>query len=566
MRGGPFRVALRRPGWPLCALAAWIVLVVVIDVVWLHRLRSSAPPEYDEAGYLAIALRDLHGLQDAGLSGLVEAFTDQHANAPLVPLLEGLVLSLTGFTATSTVIVQVVCAAGLGVVTYGLARHVVDGPWAALAGGLTVALPVVSMYSRIFHFAVPAALCLTTAAWLVAASDGLRRRWLAVGAGATLGLMTLTRTMTIAYLPGIGVAALLVALRGEDARRSRLTSFALFVGATALVGAPWYIGSYATVRAYLFGFGYGEASASYGQAYAFPSLDFFLKEARVVAADMQLAAFAAVALGVVGGLLRLAHARTRRCPHSMALADPHPRRRRRRRVRRVDELEKRRDCVLAALASIPRHRCRRGGRCDAVRAMRVTVAVALCLASAVSLGIQSGVSPTLARPWTVALPLLDRVAVTDGRWPQREDVAGEGFHLPPVTDPLPPIHRRWMPFMEQEIVAVRGYLRDGRLIIATGSVLLSTTRFSLAAQLVARQAFQFQRVADAHDRDATRELLEASPGATLVTAAPSPNGSGIDQSVIVSAAEASGFRAFRTSRAPDGRLVTWWTRASSGSQ
>jgi 4-amino-4-deoxy-L-arabinose transferase-like glycosyltransferase len=87
--------------------------------------------------------------------------------------------------------------------TYGVARHLMPARWAALAALCVGTAPVVSDFSRLFHFAVPAAALLTAALWALLSSDGLRRtRWV-VAAGVLLALMLTARTMTVSYVPGV---------------------------------------------------------------------------------------------------------------------------------------------------------------------------------------------------------------------------------------------------------------------------------------------------------------------------------------------------------------------------
>jgi 4-amino-4-deoxy-L-arabinose transferase-like glycosyltransferase len=192
-RPRPRRVTTRTTGGAVLIVAAWVAVVVLIDAWWLHRFRPSAPPEYDESGYMAIALRDFHALGSGGIGGLVSAYIHQVPEAPLVPLVTVIPYAILGAGVGTSIVTEMVAVAGLALATYALARRVVKSAWAALAAVVAISLPVVSDYSRIFHFAVPAAALLTAAAWALARSDGMRSRRWAVAAGVLTGCTALAR-------------------------------------------------------------------------------------------------------------------------------------------------------------------------------------------------------------------------------------------------------------------------------------------------------------------------------------------------------------------------------------
>jgi Dolichyl-phosphate-mannose-protein mannosyltransferase len=561
---------MRGPGRPVLALAFWTIVVLVVDVWWLNRYRASAVPEYDESGYMSIALHNFHALQADGLSGLVSSFVHQVPEAPLVPLVTVLPYLLLGADVGSSVATQLVAVAALGLATYALARRVVSAEWAALAAGVSIALPVVSDFSRAFHFAVPAAALLTAAAWALARSDGLRSRRWAVAAGVLVGCMVLARTMTIAYLPGIGAAALVICLRGPEIRR-RLVSLALLAGAAAVVAGTWYApnGNYRTVSDYLVGSGYGGEAGRYGQGYSTISIDYWLKQARVmVTAEL----FLPLALAMLACLVAFLVSRHwRKIDVRAALA----------RLVRSDlvipllivlegylALTSSRNvgtafslpwlpslvvlCVVCA-ARVPSHLARRG------------LAAGLAAAAMFAVVMKSDAVEPLAPRTEVRIPAFATVPVSDGNWLARRDVAADGYRLPPASDPLPHVHREWVPFAERETKAVLAAAKarglDPRLLVGTGDAVLSTTRFALGAALRDHKLPTRLLVPGSNAKDYARQLRDEAIS-LLVTADPPPNGGDVDRGQVAAAARTAGYRPFRTSTAPDGREVTWWWRRS----
>lgn len=551
------------------ALAGWVLVVLVIDIWWLHRYRASAVPEYDESGYMAIALHDFHALKTDGLRGLVSSYVHQVPEAPLIPLVTVVPYALFGAGVANSVVTQVASVAVLGFATFGLARRVVDAYWAALAAAVAIALPVVGDYSRTFHFAVPAAALFTAAAWALARSDGMRSRRWALAAGALAGLTVLARTMTIAYLPGIGVAALALCLRGPDIRR-RLGSLALFVGATVAVAATWYApnGNYRAVHDYLVGTGYGGEATRYGNAYSALSIDYWIKQARVTISRELYLPLALVLLACVVAFLL-----SRQWRHVRARAA----------LRRLVQSDVVIPLVIVVEGYLALTSSRNIGTAFSLPwlpsltvlcvfcASRVSndvarhvLAAALVAASVFAVVMKSDAVDALAHRDAVHLPVLGTVPVIDGNWIERQDVAGDGYRLPPASDPLPRLHRQWVPFAEREVAAVLEAAKrrrlDPKLIVGTGDGILSSTRFSLAAALAGETLPTSRLKPEATPGAYARELRD--PTLTLlVTADPPPSGGDLKRAQVESAASAAGFRPFRTGRAPDGRAVRWWWRA-----
>ena len=82
-----------------------------------------------------------------------------------------------------------------------------------------------------------------------------------------LGLTLLTRTMTIALIPGQILAAALVVVFASADRSRRAASFALALAVGIAIAATWYVRSWRVVAEYLVGYGYGDRSVYYGQAF-----------------------------------------------------------------------------------------------------------------------------------------------------------------------------------------------------------------------------------------------------------------------------------------------------------
>jgi 4-amino-4-deoxy-L-arabinose transferase-like glycosyltransferase len=252
-----------RARWALVVLAAALTLVV-IHVTWLLANRRGYPLDVDEAGYMAIALHDHAGLASGGLDGYWHAIDSQYPQAPLVPALTALVYLIhPGIVISFPVILAFFVL--LVMSTYAIAERLSGPRIGALAALVIATSPGVIALSRLFIFAVPSAALLAVAVYALLRSDGFRRTGWALATGVVAGLLVLSRTFSVAFVPGLIVAGLLALIVRGPARRWRaLANLGLATVAGTAVAATWYWHNYDAVKAYLTSFGYGKQAAEYG--------------------------------------------------------------------------------------------------------------------------------------------------------------------------------------------------------------------------------------------------------------------------------------------------------------
>jgi 4-amino-4-deoxy-L-arabinose transferase-like glycosyltransferase len=202
---GPRRARDRLGATGFVVVAA--LLLAGLHALWLARFRFGFITDWDEAGYIAIALNDLQGLTE-GPGAFVDAVGHSlGTQPPIVPLSAIPLLAVFRRSVDVAQLVMPIWSVALVLAAYGLARQLMSPRWSALAALCVGTAPVVADYSRLFHFAVPAAALLTAALWALLKSDGLRRTGWVIGAGVLLALMLTARTMTVSYLPGVACAS-----------------------------------------------------------------------------------------------------------------------------------------------------------------------------------------------------------------------------------------------------------------------------------------------------------------------------------------------------------------------
>lgn len=291
-----------RGRWTLAVVAGCLAMVA-INLWWVATYRHGYPLNIDEAGYTAIGVVDYFGLRDGGLSGWWDAIQQQAPNAPLVSALASLGLKFSsgimpGFA------VLIAFGALLTLATYGVAERLAGPRLGALAALAVATSEGAILFSREYIFALPTAALLTSAVYAGMRSEGLARRRWAIACGALLGLMLLTRTMAVAFIPGVLVAVVVTGLvRGREDLAKKALSLALAALAGVAVAATWYWRNLQPVLDYLTSFGYGNQAEAYGADNPLLSWDRLRTTAQKIA-DIDLLAPMTVIVAV--GLIALA--------------------------------------------------------------------------------------------------------------------------------------------------------------------------------------------------------------------------------------------------------------------
>ncbi|HMK63197.1 MAG TPA: glycosyltransferase family 39 protein [Acidimicrobiales bacterium] len=419
------------------------LLLAVLDVIWLQHFQAHGPLNGDEAGYLATAASDAQALTGGGPVSLLHALAGQHYGAPFAPLVASFVMSIFGVSAVVGLATLALFAAVLVLATYGVARAVVPSPWAALAAVVTGCMPAVLAFSRDFEFAVPSATVMAVALWALLRSDGLKSPGWAVAFGIAVGVLVLTRTMALAYLPGIGLAALAVV---AGRRRPRaLLHLATAAVAAAIVAGLWYLPNFRTVGHYLLHFGYGSESTTTGPARSVASWGYWSKELILVGQELGLPLLVALGIGVIWGVvLTVRRARVTITSSwrefvgadvvmlAVVVVEGYLALTSTRNMGSGFGLTWLPAVVVLAVAGL----ARLPGRW--VRYLLAGVSAAACVLSVVA---ASDVVVALSNPVTVSVPGLGRQPVVDGQAEVDIQLAGSDFPLQPIGQPLAP--RNW---------------------------------------------------------------------------------------------------------------------------
>lgn len=560
--------ASQRLAWAKTAIvlvAGIVCVLVVLHVVWLVRFRRGYVTEWDESGYLQFSLSNFDALHDQGLWTFAKTVGGRGTFGPLLPFVTSLAYPIVGRGIFGSLLVLPLFFAGLVGASFGLARRLVSDSWAVVAALAVAAIPAVTDYTRLFHFALPATACMTAALWALVRSDGFRRTGWAAAFGLFVALTLLARTMTVAYIPGFVLAAGTVFLVGAPELRFRLRNLAIAVGTTGLIAGPWYIRNARSVYDLLLNSGYGEGATPFGHHYPVASWGYWAKELRLDLSYMWLPLAAALLVCFAAGLAylvgRARRPRSARAAAVLAL------------VLVVLEgyvvLTSSRNegtgfalpwvpalviLGVTAAASIP------------ARTVRVALASVLVVVSVGAVLSKSGWVEPLAKVRTVAVPGLGRVSLTDGRGIIQTEVAGDGYDIGRVTQPLPALHRGWLP-LARDVVgwSLRRAEQRGQplhLTLGLEDRIFGNSRLILAAQLWFHQFLPVDYLRSFPDGDTVasyrRQLLSPQTENALITGNPPPVTT-ITRRKVEAAARSLGFIPVKSFTMPDGRTIwIWW--------
>jgi 4-amino-4-deoxy-L-arabinose transferase-like glycosyltransferase len=541
-------------------VVAAAALLALLHVVWLIRFRFGYVTDWDEAGYISNALSYLQGLGD-GPSAFVDAVGHSlGTQPPVVPLSAVPLLGLFGRSVDVAQLAMPIWSLALVLATYGLARQLMPARWAALAALCLGSAPVVADYSRLFHFAVPAAALLTAALWAVLRSDGLRRmRWV-VAAGVLLALMLTARTMTVSYLPGVAIGAGLPLIAGGADRRVRVRNFAVLWLVALGIAALWWVPVWGTVTNYLRSAGYGAEATGYGGGASLLSLDWWTTEIQVLGNYLQLALALALLAGLLaGGAFALRRPlRPRSSLDSPALLPA---------VVVVEgylALSSTSNqgtgfalpwipalvvLALGAAASVP------------ARPLRVCLAGLLLAVCVLNLAVKNGVSERLSEPRLVDVPLIGDVTLTDGRDFVYAALDAYGYPVRPPPARLPEEYKEWASLNERLVAVVAPGDEEASVTVGTGDYLINETRLELASRLERRRGLELGLIRPPATLGSYRRQLAAENPDALILSEPARRPLWpVNPLLLAGAAQRSGARETRRLRAPDGRQVFVWTR------
>ena len=241
----------------------------VSSALWVIHWRHGQPFDIDEAGYSNLGIADLRALQQRGIIGWIRAVDGPNIFSPITTALATPFLLVLGVHDVTMLLVPLALTLASTALFFALARRILARPAAWAATILLATTPSVIDYSRTFVFVAAATMVMVGALYTLLRSNRLQSRHWSVAFGVCVGLLPLARTETVAYIPGLVVAAAaagcLADQRGRAARNGAIAAVC-----AVLTAASWLAPNHnwLSVWDYLTGYGYGHAAANYGQSHS----------------------------------------------------------------------------------------------------------------------------------------------------------------------------------------------------------------------------------------------------------------------------------------------------------
>ena len=563
---------LRRDAYHRTGIIAVILIFTLVNIRWLYLYRVGQAYDMDEAGYLTYALEDFRALASGGIAGWVQQIEAPSYQAPLTTLLTSLVFTVTGPSPSFGFVTMGLAGLATIVLGYAIGRTVGGGLVGVISAAMIACNPAVLNAVRGYSFAMPATAMLSLAVLAMLRSDGFRRAgWLAVFGLAT-GLLPLTRTVTIAFLPALGVAALLLALVAGQARRSLPRLVAAGFIALAVM-AIWLVPNGRSVAGYLLQFGYGSRSAVYNPGVSTGLSDRLVFMMQYINAYVYLPAFLYIVAGtcldlgfLVAGLVSGRRAGDASAHQRLALLV----------------------VVLGSLGVLMSTQNKGAAFATPLVPLLLVLATcgfmqgrtlrfglpAACLAAAIAAAwpavTMADLKTRLAWPSTANVPVLGAAVVSSGTGPVQNYEAAAGY----VSDvPTMPVSAgdggRWLEVLALTARTISDNGGD-EAVTAFGArgYLYNTNEVNFAWMFGGHRVLPMVQVTPevvGDSVDAYRTFLTGGDGtrACLLVTATETTGEirpPITPSYMVEAARAGGFRAGPHWPLPDGREATLWTR------
>lgn len=243
-----------------------VFLFGVMNLLWISIFRADSILDIDEAGYFSISFVDYYALINHGWIDWLQTVESPSIQSPITTMITSFFFLIFGPKLITGFIVLLFFAIVTLIAVYSLSRYL-GGKYLGLMTCLLLATcPTFINFARTYHFALPASAITTLALLALLRSERFENLKWSIIFGVCLGLMPLTRTMTIGFIPGLVISAIFYSF-GSPYNRWRRFSFlflSFFIG--ICIAAIWLIPNGKLVFDYLLSFGYGNRVAEYANA------------------------------------------------------------------------------------------------------------------------------------------------------------------------------------------------------------------------------------------------------------------------------------------------------------
>ena len=292
---------------PRLVMLATVSAFIAVNSWWVMQGITGGTLTIDEAGYLGFAYNMYFNFRTGGIHAWWSAFNATGPHSPLTSAVTSFFFVVFGASTHVALMVTVLFGALVVYLSYRCGTLLGNAWGGALCAIVVATLPSLSGFSRTFIFAAPAAAVMMTSFYALIRSSNLTKLPFVLLFGISIGLLPLTRTMTISFIPGLLVAAVVKIWR-SDTRRIGMRNLLLGIIFASFIAWTWLGSSYKLVYDYLTDFGYGKNSVSYGENRQIWNPHSWMIIHNDFASDFQLFHYLIILAGVIIGLVTLVKA------------------------------------------------------------------------------------------------------------------------------------------------------------------------------------------------------------------------------------------------------------------
>lgn len=244
----------------ICALFA------AVSIRWVLLYRYGGALDIDEAGYIAYSIALERAFVGGGVVGWLHAFFTPMGQAPLTMVFASWLLIVGGtHSEWVALLTNSFVFFFLLYSVYKLAEKEYSSAVGLFSVLFVASNPYIVDYSRSFNFSTATALFFLATTYCFRQSEGMSKlRWVAA-TGFCAGLMVMSRTMALAFLPAFAIVFIIESLLWQTPWRRLVLSILVGCVCFLMICGPWFAVNFKIVFEYLFTFGYGQKAAEYGK-------------------------------------------------------------------------------------------------------------------------------------------------------------------------------------------------------------------------------------------------------------------------------------------------------------
>ena len=251
--------------WSSYLFVLLVLIITISEFVIITDQRTIGLIDIDEAGYIQFSRIHYLALNNGGVDSFLQSVLAQQVFAPLVPAIGAVFQYISHGSIFASFYVNPLFVGIAVLAVYFSTRLFASITTSWTAGLIVLASPGFLDNALTYKFSAAVAATFALSIYFLLKCKNFGSLTYSLLFGVSLGLMLLSRTMAIAFIPGFIFAGLYLIFREQ--KQSRFRRIAHAVGgliAGFLIAGSWYLPNLRGIFDYLGAFGYGKKASEYG--------------------------------------------------------------------------------------------------------------------------------------------------------------------------------------------------------------------------------------------------------------------------------------------------------------